>query len=634
MSIEKMNFKRWVHKVLPAVYDESLSYYELLCKITAKLNEVIEQGNTTAEGLQELKDYVDHYFDNLDVQEEINHKLDDMAESGELTDIIAQYLQLAGILAYNSVAEMKQATNLVAGSFAETYGYYANGDGGSAKYKIRQVTNQDTEDDMFIIALHDTNLVAELIIEDKILNVLKVGVKNDNSVDISTKINTLTENYSLFLPAGQYKVDNTLNLKHSLYGEGFSRDYEDDNGQTILNSSVIEKTINIIGNTEKIPQNVERIKIVIDDNTTSTEVIRYNPSTQTRCYVKEISIFNFTGIGINLNATDVSGGWISRGIYIDTICLHARSFTNSTGIDCESNVSDNRFSNLEMMFVQKGIINKGTNQFDNVHIWQGGSGTYVSGWWDNSNGLNNYGAFHGTNIYLDTSYVAIGNHGGQVYIDNFTYWLDDSISASNKTDGSIVFGDSFVDRQNVMLNNARIYIGNRIKFINGRIKNLRLLYDSLSNLDFPSLHDVEDVHYYLNYTQTAGATRYLPVAILQRRYSSGHGYSKLEITTDDGQNLKLQCSYIWDNTLEIKGTYFNKGNQFYYKQDGNQIKVYLESNKNSMWVEVLVSGKSHGMFPINLNSLENLQTGNFVSDEEILTSNTGLTQLSQTKVNP
>ena len=29
MNIEKMNFKRWVHKVLPAVYDESLSYYEL-----------------------------------------------------------------------------------------------------------------------------------------------------------------------------------------------------------------------------------------------------------------------------------------------------------------------------------------------------------------------------------------------------------------------------------------------------------------------------------------------------------------------------------------------------------------------------------------------------------------------------
>ena len=28
--------------VLPLVYDQSLSYYEVLCKVTSKLNEVIE----------------------------------------------------------------------------------------------------------------------------------------------------------------------------------------------------------------------------------------------------------------------------------------------------------------------------------------------------------------------------------------------------------------------------------------------------------------------------------------------------------------------------------------------------------------------------------------------------------------
>lgn len=30
------------HKILPLVYDESLSYYEVLCKVVAKVNEVIE----------------------------------------------------------------------------------------------------------------------------------------------------------------------------------------------------------------------------------------------------------------------------------------------------------------------------------------------------------------------------------------------------------------------------------------------------------------------------------------------------------------------------------------------------------------------------------------------------------------
>ena len=34
-------FYFWCQKVLPLVYDESLSYYEVLCKVVAKLNELI-----------------------------------------------------------------------------------------------------------------------------------------------------------------------------------------------------------------------------------------------------------------------------------------------------------------------------------------------------------------------------------------------------------------------------------------------------------------------------------------------------------------------------------------------------------------------------------------------------------------
>lgn len=35
-------FRFWSQKVLPLVYDDSLSYYEVLCKLTGKLNEVID----------------------------------------------------------------------------------------------------------------------------------------------------------------------------------------------------------------------------------------------------------------------------------------------------------------------------------------------------------------------------------------------------------------------------------------------------------------------------------------------------------------------------------------------------------------------------------------------------------------
>lgn len=39
------NLHVWVQRVLPLVYDDSLSYYEVLCKVVHKLNEIIEAYN-------------------------------------------------------------------------------------------------------------------------------------------------------------------------------------------------------------------------------------------------------------------------------------------------------------------------------------------------------------------------------------------------------------------------------------------------------------------------------------------------------------------------------------------------------------------------------------------------------------
>lgn len=100
------SFRFWCQHVLPLVYDDSLSYYELLCKVVNYLNDVISNVDAihdemlnTIEMFNQLKDYVDNYFKNLDVQDEINNKLDDMAEDGTLERIIGDYLgNLDGIL--------------------------------------------------------------------------------------------------------------------------------------------------------------------------------------------------------------------------------------------------------------------------------------------------------------------------------------------------------------------------------------------------------------------------------------------------------------------------------------------------------------------------------------------------------
>lgn len=92
-------FRYWCQKVLPLVYDNSLSYYELLCKVVDYLNKCLQDVETlhgdvtsTINSFTKLQDYVNTYFKNLDVQEEINKKLDEMSITGELSSIIYNFL--------------------------------------------------------------------------------------------------------------------------------------------------------------------------------------------------------------------------------------------------------------------------------------------------------------------------------------------------------------------------------------------------------------------------------------------------------------------------------------------------------------------------------------------------------------
>lgn len=74
---------------LPTSYLESMSYYEMLCWLCKYLENTINPAiNQNAEALKELQEYVSNYFKDLDVQEEINNKLDEMADDGTLAQII------------------------------------------------------------------------------------------------------------------------------------------------------------------------------------------------------------------------------------------------------------------------------------------------------------------------------------------------------------------------------------------------------------------------------------------------------------------------------------------------------------------------------------------------------------------
>lgn len=48
-------FKFWCFKVLPLVYDDSLSYYEILCKVVDYINKLIEQDKVFGDEINKLK---------------------------------------------------------------------------------------------------------------------------------------------------------------------------------------------------------------------------------------------------------------------------------------------------------------------------------------------------------------------------------------------------------------------------------------------------------------------------------------------------------------------------------------------------------------------------------------------------
>ena len=136
----------WVETGLqPAFYDkESGSVLQQTARMYARVNMLIRMFNklskntkTTVEDyinqFNELHDYVHDYFDNLDVQEEINNKIDAMVESGQLQTIIAQYVSLTKV--YDTQADLLSDTFITSG-FAKTLGLVTKGDGFGAYYEI------------------------------------------------------------------------------------------------------------------------------------------------------------------------------------------------------------------------------------------------------------------------------------------------------------------------------------------------------------------------------------------------------------------------------------------------------------------------------------------------------------------
>lgn len=94
-------FKWYVLQNFPFIEADfdAITNYQLYCKVVEYLNKILDNVNIIGNQMEEvtnafieLQNYVNSFFDNLDLQEEVNNKLDEMAQNGTLNSVLNNFL--------------------------------------------------------------------------------------------------------------------------------------------------------------------------------------------------------------------------------------------------------------------------------------------------------------------------------------------------------------------------------------------------------------------------------------------------------------------------------------------------------------------------------------------------------------
>ena len=370
-------FVTFVTSTVPMVFDNSLSYYEALCALWKWLQDdvvnVINNNATVTEDYiqltNEMKEYMDNYFDNLDVQEEINNKLDQMAEDGTLQEIITDYIQANVAWTFDTVADMKLSTNLVNGSYARTLGYRTINDGGGALYKI---TNSGTADEMSVIAV-DT-LYAHLVYNGEV-KPEQLGCYNDQIHDDAIYIQEAIDLSKEF----GVKVNFAHNEYYVLTGinipEEFSIDFQGITLKAMVATAFTKGMLNI--ETTLNIHNGVISNLKFDQNNTAPKAIYIDRSWR-RTY-ENIDIKNTPsgGYGIYLDGTNGSAG----GNQFNNI-TGSGNYRNSTFIYV--GVNDCVFSHVDYQQYTIGIhTNRFVRLFD-IHGYVATDVVFPDDWYTGS----------------------------------------------------------------------------------------------------------------------------------------------------------------------------------------------------------------------------------------------------------
>lgn len=407
-------FRYWCQKVLPLVYDDSLSYYELLCKVVDYLNKTMEDVTTLNGDVTDLhsayvklQDYVNNYFNNLDIQEEVDNKIDEMFQSGTFNELFAKYVPYATPEMFGAigdgVADDTQAfITALNNKYVIAHGKYRitskldffNANDNNS-YKIITLTGEIICDNGFIhiygenVTLNGGGVIrgsspesmvcVGALADEQNISAIKCNIDNIYIVSENSKVGILMRNYFLGNYGCYCNVINNVFLKNTTTGIGLVGDV---NGNLISNiimrSNVAESMFKLDGityNETTYAPTENNISMCFYYRGDNTPMFLFTSATGNRIYRNTFNSLTCEQFGNNACMLEIEDGAAPRGnafINVNTntnLGFYRNTYTRNTfnqGNDLmasnEKNIRNIISNNVSTQTLELG----NTNEYDFV----------------------------------------------------------------------------------------------------------------------------------------------------------------------------------------------------------------------------------------------------------------------------
>lgn len=327
-------FTNYIYKAIPLAFDESMSYYETLCGLLNYLkNTIIPTVNNNADAVSELqnlyvelKNYVDNYFTNLDVQEEINNKLDEMVKDGTFDTIINDTL-------FNELNEKVNKNSIN----ADIYAIYRG----------------QNEGDCYLIKTDNKNILIDLGVVTGIPNLITwLGANNIFKIDYVI-ITHYDVDHIANVTGLTNLINSNINIKDATFLLPPLLDFSKTVGDTTVYQNLQNSFINILNENNIAIQHLTENQEISLNNDNKLKFYNLNPSYYDEYYTITENDAGISGTSTNFNNFSV--------VTLLTSCENKILFTGDIQKPAEANLV-NIIKNIDVLEMPHHGVNVITDE--------------------------------------------------------------------------------------------------------------------------------------------------------------------------------------------------------------------------------------------------------------------------------